>query len=267
MQRVSPSPVLGNGTQLIVVSDGQAWSLDASASPSRLFPQFDQRLEATQILGFLTKTNGGEGFFPIMGEPEKLARIEIDDGSPVLKLVTTPPETSVLAFAKSGMALAQIGVGKGAGLALIGPERGRLRTLGELNPFLDKIGETRWTDFDYSNAVGFQRAHLSGCLLLPTDYQSGRRYPLIVEVYPDRVGGCGYPQQRGRFAMAVRPTPYSEHLLAARGFIVFRPDTGGGIGRTAAGPQAALSEVVGGGVDAVLAAGYGDGDRIGLMCV
>jgi dipeptidyl aminopeptidase/acylaminoacyl peptidase len=53
--------------------------------------------------------------------------------------------------------------------------------------------------------------------------------------------------------------------LAARGFIVFRPDTGGGISRTAAGPQAALSEVVDRGVDAVIAAGYGDPDRIGLM--
>jgi dienelactone hydrolase len=265
MQHVSPIPVLANGTRFIVVSDGQAWSLDASAPPSRLFPQFDQRLDATKILGFLTKTNGGERFFPIMGEPGKFARIEIDDGSPALKLVAIPPATSVLATAKSGVALAQIGAGKGAELAFIGPDGAGLRTLGELNPFLDQIAETRWTDFDYSNAAGSQRAHLSGCLLLPTDYQSGHRYPLIVEVYPDRPGGCGSPQRRGITAMAARLTPYSEHLLAARGFIVFRPDTGGAISRTAAGPQAALSEVVDRGVDAVIAAGYGDPDRIGLM--
>jgi hypothetical protein len=265
MQRVSPSPVLANGTRFIVVSDGQAWSLDASAPPSRLFPQFDQPLDATKILGFLTKTNGGEGFFPIIGEPGKLARIEMDDGTPALKLLTTPPGTSMLATARSGMVLAQIGVGKGAGLALIGPDGGGLRTLGELNPFLDQIAETRWTHFDYSDAAGSQTAHLSGCLLLPTDYQSGHRYPLIVEVYPDRPGSCGSPQFRGLTEMAARPTPYSEHLLAARGFIVFQPDTGGAISRTAAGPQAALSEVVDRGVDAVLAAGYGDPDRIGLM--
>ena len=47
MQQVSPSPVLANGTRFIVVSDGQAWSLDASAPPSLLFPQLDQRLDAT----------------------------------------------------------------------------------------------------------------------------------------------------------------------------------------------------------------------------
>ena len=266
MQQVSPSPVLANGTRFIVVGDGRAWSLDASAPPLRLFPTFDQRLDtlANRDL-FVAKTNGGEGFFPIIGEPGKLARIEIDDGSPALKLVATPPATSVLGIAKSGVTLVQVGAGKGAELALIDPGRGGLRTLGELNPFLDQIAETRWTDFHYSNTSGSQRADLSGCLLLPTDYQSGHSYPLIVEVYPDRPGGCGSAQRRGQFAMGARPTSYSEHLLAARGFIVFRPDTGGGISRTAAGPQAALSKVVDQGVDAVLAAGYGDPDRIGLM--
>jgi dienelactone hydrolase len=266
MQQVSPSPVLANGTRFIVVSDGRAWSLDASEPPSRLFPQFGQQFDALANRDlFQPKTNGGEGFFPIIGEPGKLARMEIDEGSQALKLVAAPPGTSVLAIAKSGMALAQVGAGKGAELALIDPDGGELRTLGELNPFLNQIAETRWTDFDYFNVAGSQRAHLSGCLLLPPDYQSGYRYPLIVEVYPDRPGGCGSPQVRNRFAMGARPTPYSEHLLAARGFIVFRPDTGGGISRTTTGPQAALPEIVGRGVDAVLTAGYGDPDRIGLM--
>jgi dienelactone hydrolase len=266
MQQVSPIPVLADGTRFIVVSDGRAWSLNASAPPSRLFPRFAQRLDALANRDqFQPTTNGGEGFFPIIGIPGKLARIEADHGLPALKLVSTPPGTSVLATAKSGTALTQIGIGKGAELAIMGPDGSGLRTLGELNPFLDQIAETRWTDFAYSNAAGFQRAHLLGCLLLPLDYQSGYRYPLIVEVYPDRPGGCGSPQLRNRFAMAARPTSYSEHLLAARGFIVFRPDTGGGISRTAAGPQAALSEVVDRGVDAVLAAGYGDPGRIGLM--
>jgi dienelactone hydrolase len=266
MQKVSPRPVLTNDTRFIVVGDGSAWSLHPSAPPSRLFPQFVQRLDtlASHDL-FQVKINSGEAFFPVVGEPERLARIEIDNGSPALKLVATPPGTSVLAVAKSGMALAQIGVGKGAELALIGPNDGGLRTLGELNPFLDQIAETRWMNFDYSNGADTQKAHLSGCLLLPPDYHSDRRYPLIVEVYPNQPGGCGSPQVSNRFAMAARPTAYSQHLLAARGFIVFRPDTRDGISRTAAGPQAALSEVVDRGVDAVIAANYGDPDRIGLM--
>lgn len=106
---------------------------------------------------------------------------------------------------------------------------------------------------------------LSGCLLLPSDYQPDRKYPLIVEVYPDQSGGCASPAVRNRFAMASRIPSYSEHLLAARGFIVFRPDIGGGIARTADGPQAAMSAVVDRGIDAAVAAGYGDANRIGLL--
>jgi dipeptidyl aminopeptidase/acylaminoacyl peptidase len=65
--------------------------------------------------------------------------------------------------------------------------------------------------------------------------------------------------------MGAYPTSYSEHLLAARGFVVFHPDTGGGISRTAEGPQAQLSAIVDRGIDAVIAAGYGDPTRVGLL--
>jgi dienelactone hydrolase len=265
MQTISPVPVSADGAHFIVVGDGQAWSLNASAPPLRLFPQFLQRLDTqTGRDLFQVRTIGGEGFFPIVGETGKLARVDVEDGIPVLKRVTAPPRTLILAIAKSGAAFGQIGAGKGAELAIIGPD-GELKVLSNLNPFLEQVAETRWTDFNYLNAEGSQRDHLSGCLLLPPDYQSRHKYPLIVEVYPNRPGGCGAPRLYNRYAMAAHPGAYSEHLLAAQGFIVFRPDTGGGISRTADGPQAALSTVVDRGVDALLAAGYGDPTRVGLM--
>jgi dipeptidyl aminopeptidase/acylaminoacyl peptidase len=179
-------------------------------------------------------------------------------------MLATPPGTSVLALSNSGTALLQIGAGKGAGLALMHAGSAPIM-LGALNPFLDEVAETRWTDFSYANADGSKRARLSGCLLLPSDYQPGYKYPLIVEVYPDRAGGCTAPEARRIYAMGAYVTSYSEHLLAARGFVVFRPDTGGGIGRTADGPQAQLSTIVDLGIDAVLAAGYGDPTRVGLL--
>lgn len=265
MRQVSPVPVYSNGSQFLVEGDGRIWQLDASGSPLRLFPEFSQRLGSRANLTLFRATSvGGEGFLPVTGTPGKLARIGLEAGSPTLKLLTTPAGTSVLAVAKSGMGLAQVGGGKGAALALIRAD-GELKTLRKLNPFLDGIAETRWTDFAYPNAEGTKRVQLSGCLLLPADYHSGKKYPLIVEVYPDRPGGCGAPEVHNRYAMGARPTAYSEHLLAARGFIVFRPDTGGGISRNPDGPQAGLAAIVDRGVDAVLAAGYGDSTRVGLM--
>lgn len=226
MRKVSPVPVLADGTQFVIGGDGATWKLDASGSPVR--------------------------FSPAASLPQASS------------LLQTFPGTEVLAIANSGMTLTRVGAGKGARLALMRPGADP-KMLGEINPFLDQITETRWTDFHYANAQGAARAELSGCLLLPADYHADRQYPLIVEVYPDRPGGCAAPDVRNRFAMAARPTAYSEHLLAAHGFVVFRPDTGGGLARTADGPQAGLAAVVDRGVDAVLAAGYADPARVGLM--
>jgi hypothetical protein len=119
------------------------------------------------------------------------------------------------------MGLAQVGGGKGAALALMRAD-GELKTLRKLNPFLDGIAETRWTDFVYPNAEGSKRVQLSGCLLLPADYHSGKKYPLIVEVYPDRPGGCGAPEESQR-----TPPPTGKLYWRPVVFISFRPDTGG----------------------------------------
>jgi len=266
MQRVSPIPLFAEESRVAVAVDGQAWELVASGHPTRIFPEFSQRLDASANRSvFQPKTSGGKGFIPIAGVPGRLAQIGIKGGTPTLKLLDTPPETLILAVSKSVTALSRIGVRKGARLALIHPD-GKSRMLGELNPFLDSVFETRWSDFKYSNAEGSARPQLSGCLMLPPGYKPGRKYPLIVDVYPDRAGGCAAPEQRARFAMAAGvSTAYSEHLLAARGFLVFRPDTGGGISRTPDGPQAALSAVVDRGVDALIAAGYADPARVGLI--
>jgi dienelactone hydrolase len=267
MDKVSPIPVVANGAQFIAVGDGQAWSLDALDPPARLFPWFSGRLETLANRDIhQIRMNGGSGFLPMVGSQGELAQISMSEGSPVLRIVRVPPGTSILSVADSGAALAEIGAGKGAQLALVRPA-GKPQMLGKLNPRLDEIAETQWTDFTYTNPDASERSTLSGCLLLPSDYQSDQKYPLIVEVYPDRPGDCGSPASRNRFAMAAHATSYSEHLLAARGFIVFRPDSGGGISRTADGPQANLTAIVDRGVDALLAAGYGDASRVGLMGV
>jgi dipeptidyl aminopeptidase/acylaminoacyl peptidase len=193
-----------------------------------------------------------------------IAQIDVEHGSPVLRLLTAPSESEALAMSGRGTVLSRVGVGKGAKLALLRPSGDR-EILGELNPFLDSVAETRWVDFPYSNSEGSTRSQLSGCLLLPADYQRGYKYPLIVEVYPDRPGNCEAAKNRHPYAMAAAPTAYSEHLLAAKGFVVLRPDAGGGISRTADGPQAGLPAVVDRAIDAAIAAGYVNPDRVGLM--
>jgi dienelactone hydrolase len=266
LKQVSPVPVIATGSQAIVIGDGQVLQLDASGTPARLFSNSPPLLDVLRNQHFFeqTRLNGGGGFFPVAGDPGTLAKIDLEEGAPVLKLLTAPLESRALALSGSGTVLLQMGAGKGAKLALL-RSGGKPESLGKLNPFLDSVAETRWVDFPYSNAQGATRSPLSGCLLLPADYHRGYKYPLVVEIYPDRSGGCAGAENRNEFAMAVAPAAYSEHLLAAKGFVVLRPDAGGGISRTADGPQAGLPAVVDRAIDAVIAAGYVDPDRVGLM--
>jgi dipeptidyl aminopeptidase/acylaminoacyl peptidase len=265
MHEVSPVPVIADGTQLAILADGRVWRLQAYGPPVDAFPKFSGSLDtfADRDFNRLAGDNG-KLLIPVALVPGQFAQIDAEDESRPLKLRSVRLGTSMLAVSRSGTALLQVGSGKGAALALL-PAEGDPASIGEINPVLDQVAETRWTNFGYSNPEGSTRPHLSGCLLLPPGYQPDHKYPVIVEVYPDRPGGCGAPEMRNQFAMGTRPVPYSEHLLAARGFIVFRPDTGAGLSRTADGPQAALSAVVDHGVDAVLAAGYGDPTRVGLI--
>ncbi len=123
-----------------------------------------------------------------------------------MKLLDTPPETRYLAISKSGTAAIANWRRKGRSIGSHRPGGTEPRMLGELNPFLDSIAETRWSDFDYANAEGSARAAAIGMLAASPRLQSGRRYPLIVEVYPDRPGGCAAPEQRARFAMGADST-------------------------------------------------------------
>jgi dipeptidyl aminopeptidase/acylaminoacyl peptidase len=266
MQSVSPYPIATEKSSLVVLADGHAWRLRLLAPPTLLFPEFTPRLSPLSHRDFfaLARSNGAGGIVSISGNRGTLAQITADEKSPVIRILDTPQESDVLALSASGAALLKIGAGKSARLALMKSGAAPI-ALGELNPVLDDITETRWVDFEYANSAGSPRERLSGCLLLPPDYHAGAKYPLIVEVYPDRPGGCGSTDARRRYAMAAHPTSYSEHLLAARGFVVFRPDTGAGISRTENGPQAQLSTIVDRGLDAVLDAGYADRTRIGLL--
>jgi dienelactone hydrolase len=266
MKWVSPNPVIAVESQALVVGDGHIWRLNSSGPPMDLFPSAPQLLDVIvdQSAFDQRRLSGGGGFFPVAGASGTLAQIHFEDGSPVFSLLNIPSESAALAVSRSGTMLAQVGFGKGAVLAMVRQGR-QLDLLGELNPFLDRVAETRWLDFPYSNADGSAISQLFGCLLLPTDYRPGYRYPLIVEVYPDRGGHCAAPEKRRRFAMAAHPDFYSEHLLAAKGFVVLRPDTSGGISGTADGPQAGLSAVVDRAIDSAIACGYADPNRIGLM--
>jgi ELWxxDGT repeat protein len=94
---------------------------------------------------------------------------------------------------------------------------------------------------------------LRGALFLPADYEPGRRYPVIVRVYPEA-------QSRYLNTYAGGTRLDNGHLWTTRGYAVFLPDGYFAPGR----PQAGMIASVLPGIDKLIALGIADADRIGI---
>ena len=128
------------------------------------------------------------------------------------------------------------------------------RRLSHLNPQLEKYKMGSGRIIDWLSDDG-DRLH--GALLLPSDYQPGRRYPLLVWVYP----GVALSNHFGEFAFDRNAGPLNMQLFATRGYAVLFPDATERVGERIAG----LVKSVLPGVSKVIALGIADPERVGVM--
>jgi dipeptidyl aminopeptidase/acylaminoacyl peptidase len=127
------------------------------------------------------------------------------------------------------------------------------RRLTHLNPQFDhyNMGESRLISW-----LSDDGEELQGALLLPSDYQEGNRYPLIVYIYP---GGL-LSERVNRFGLAYTG-PFNMQLFATRGYAVFLPDSP----QHGPTPLLDMTKTILPGVSAVVQMGIADPQRIGLM--
>ena len=96
---------------------------------------------------------------------------------------------------------------------------------------------------------------LEGVLVKPLGFRPGRRYPLLVDLHGGPApGGTAYFKRVW-------------HWLAAQGYMVFSPDFRGGQTYAWAGPLTVHEDYIDtmAGVDALIAAGHVDPDRMGIF--
>jgi dipeptidyl aminopeptidase/acylaminoacyl peptidase len=112
---------------------------------------------------------------------------------------------------------------------------------------------------------GADGAAIEGLLFYPIAYEPGRRYPLLVQLH-------GGPHESDKFGYGPGFVENYLPVLAAKGYLVLRPNYRGSSGYG----SAFLRDVVGGyfnnmhldvlaGVDALVARGLADADRLGVM--
>lgn len=128
-----------------------------------------------------------------------------------------------------------------------------LRRLTCLNPQFDmyKLGAARLIDW-----LSDDGDRLRGALLLPSDYQEGKRYPLIAWVY----GGGTLSDNFDRFGLGYSG-PFNFQLLATRGYAVFLPDSP----QHEATAMADLVKTVLPGVNKTIDLGIADPDHLAIM--
>jgi len=187
--------------------------------------------------------------------------------------VVTPPRTVnySLSFSTDGKRLAYRSMKSRTmgDIAAIEFPDSRARTLTDINPELrnwklGKLEPVSWKSFD-----GME---IWGLLLTPPDYQKGQRFPLLVYCHGGPIGGYTYgifPQ----FAhIPGQVDPYPVEAMASAGIAVFFPMPRGGSGYGIAGFRAIIKswgetdyKDIMTGVDAMIARGIADPDRLGVM--
>jgi dipeptidyl aminopeptidase/acylaminoacyl peptidase len=113
------------------------------------------------------------------------------------------------------------------------------------------MGESRLVEWTTSDG-----ARLRGALLLPSNYDPGKRYPLIVKVYATGFGSNAVNE----FGFAEAAVDNLQ-LLATRGYAVLYPD----IPVNQQSPLKDLSKAVLPAIDKLIELGIADPDRLGVM--
>lgn len=134
------------------------------------------------------------------------------------------------------------------------------RAVLEANEWLCNIAEGEPRRVDYR---GLDGQDLKGWLILPVDYEQGRRWPLITWVYPGLVFARSTPPTR-----AVSITAHhslNKQLFAARGYAVLLPSMPLEREGESGDPYLELAKGVLPAVDKAIELGIADPDRLGVM--
>lgn len=135
------------------------------------------------------------------------------------------------------------------------------KQLTRLNPQFDEIrfGDVR--EVQWRNSEDGQKVH--GFIVLPVDYQAGRRYPMVTILH-------GGPTSAWRIGWSDGFTDWGQQL-AAHGYIAFFPNVRGSLGAGVDYANANTGDLGGidyadamSGVDAMVSQGFADPNRLGV---
>lgn len=256
------APLWLNDTSIIMAARDTLWRLSLpTGSVTPVATRHERRLLGIVAHAAAQRLDGSHVLVAVSDPASKRAgfqRVDLDSGTatplfeadialggdPTYQLVASR-DGGVLAF------VAETGA-RPPDVWIADTESAQASRLTDLHPGVSRraLGSSRlieWTD-----SAGRM---LQGALLLPAAYEPGRLYPLVVKVY----GGSLLSRLVNRFGLDSGID--NLQLLATRGYAVLVPDAPAHVGT----PMEDISTAVLAGVDAVVAMGIADPDRIAIF--
>jgi dipeptidyl aminopeptidase/acylaminoacyl peptidase len=255
-----------NGRQIFALGGGKLWRIDVSSGNGAALGNFDGWVIRTTITPFGRPTiwsNDGERSVWVVAAnrgntkagihaidlrtgKSRLALEEVKSYSALFN-VDANETTGDIAFVSTDQQHMQ-------DVWMFNTKDGTTRQASRLNESLDRyeLGQARVIEWKTPEGES-----LRGALLLPPGYNGGKRLPLVVFVY----GGESGSRFVNRFGLWGSMPMFNMHLFATRGFAVLYPDAPVKTGQT-------MTDVVRNvmpGVDAAIAQGYADADRLVVM--
>jgi dipeptidyl aminopeptidase/acylaminoacyl peptidase len=202
----------------IAVSDGDLWRIKSN-EPAEKFGSVGG-LPVSSIVRSRQAPDGRPGCTQIIvtaGPQRGPSLFVIDLGSNRITPLTKPSSQAEMVdyFFDGRMATFSDNTEQGICLWVSMAGGGEPRLVVRLNQFVEGIALGALKKVEYSGVDG---QHLYAWLVLPPDYQEGRRYPLVVEVY----GGLVYRDYPPPSFSAIDVYNWQQ-LLAAHGFAVLCP--------------------------------------------
>jgi dipeptidyl aminopeptidase/acylaminoacyl peptidase len=201
---------------------------------------------------------------------QAIFRVSLDGGAP--QMVTPGPVVNYsLSLSSDGRRVAYRSVGSRTmgDVFVMELPNGRASKLTEINPQLRNL---KLGDLEPVHWKSFDGKEIWGLLLTPPGYQRGQRIPMVVYCHGGPIGGYTYgifPQ----FAhIPGQVDPYPVEAMASAGMAILFPMPRGGSGYGIAGFRAIINrwgeddyKDIMAGVDAMIAQGIADPDRLGVM--
>ena len=271
-----------DGSSITIEADNGVFEISASGAMRNLIPE-NVRI-AGPVSGRLFSTHGWSGEIWLGYPGTRVTQRTVGDfvvenasgdGDAALIVVSyDTKETSpilpigidgarTLALSRSGRkAVATVKVGAATKLLLF-TMGAAPRELVRLNEHLDQIDRPLSRPVTYSLKDPNHKAEMrqmNGCILLPTGYESGKRYPLALEMYPS-----GAPGTCKTLADVPRVDAFAPDLWTSRGFIYFRPAVPLDFVDTGNDPMGGLGAVFDQTVSELSTQGLIDADRVVLF--